>query len=111
MTETEESRARVVSFNNHWPNPVDYSWRGSLPITPDVCFGAVFDWMAKLGLEKDRVHTVVVPGVRESLVLAAYHALMGHFPNVAYSMRKDGRYVWSVSPLQEWRDDARGERR
>jgi hypothetical protein len=101
----------IISFNNHFPNPVDHYWPRNLPLTPEICAGSVFDWLLGLNLSKDEVHTIIMPGVREGLILVAYHAVMGHFPNVVYSMREDGRYVWIELKLQEWREGARSARR
>lgn len=101
----------IVSFNNHWPNHVDHNWSGPMPINPDRCLKSVFKWLKGLELSKDEIHSIVLPGVREGLVVTAYHALMGHFPTVYYSMRNNqGRYVWREQKLQTWREEMRTKR-
>jgi hypothetical protein len=102
----------IISLNNHWPHRADYSYPRTLPITPEVCLASVFDWLVSLKLPKDEVHTLVMPGVREGLVLTAYHTVMGHLPIACYSMRDraNGGYVWKTINLQDWRDDNRGRR-
>lgn len=106
----------ILSFNNHYaPEKADYNWQGTLRLDPDSCYEQVFNWMLRCKLDKDLVHTIVMPGVREGIVVSAYHALMGHFPIAIYSLRRRGhdgveRYVWVSAPLQEWRDYFRTKR-
>ena len=100
----------IISFNSHYEG-ADYTWTSSIPIDPDRAFDMAFCFLKDLGLSKSTVHTIVVPGVRESCIIAAYHALMGHFPHVLYPIRKDDKYIWVKAPLQEWRDKYRSERR
>ena len=101
----------VISFNNHWPKHADHEWPGTMHLNPERCLKEVFKWLKGLDLPKDQVHSIVMPGVREGLVLTAYHALMGHFPIVFYSNR-DGKnkYVWKEHELQGWRDQMRSRR-
>jgi len=100
----------TISFNNHYPHEVDHFWPSNLPIKPDVCFEAVFKWLKKCDLSRDEVHTVVMPGVREGIVVCAYHALMGHFPIVLYSRMERGKWVWDCFEMQTARQQKRGNR-
>lgn len=102
----------ILSFNNHYPTKADYNYGGNLPIHPKKCLKAVFHWMKSLDLPKNQVHTLVMPGVREALILVAYHTLMGHFPKTLHGMRDGGSgdYVWKETDLQDWRHKMRGRR-
>ncbi len=100
----------IISFNNHYDG-ADKDWDKPIPLDPVRAFDAAFQFLYKLKLDKSIVHTIVTPGVREGCILAAYHALMGHFPYVLYSLRDEGKWLWVRADLQDWRDKYRHERR
>ncbi len=101
----------VISFNNHYNKHVDYFFDKNLRLDPEPCFEEVFHFLANLRLDKDIVHTIIAPGVREGIVISAYHALFGHFPTILYALRRGDKYVWVTAQLQEWRDIFRKQRR
>lgn len=102
----------IISFNSHYPHKeVDHHWPANLPFEPQLCFETIFGWLANLNLDPNTTHTLVMPGVREGIVLLAYHALMGHFPNVLYSRREDDQWIWDSFPMQKVREEWRSKRR
>jgi len=88
----------IISFNNHYPDPVDHEWGGFLPMEPAKCFDLVHDWMARLRLPLNRQHSIVMPGVRGAIILSTYIKLFNHFPILLYSF-KDRYGVWTWEPI------------
>lgn len=100
----------IISFNSHYHSKTDHFFNNHLRLDPEPCFEEVFEFLSSCNLDRDSIHTIVAPGVREGVVLAAYHALFGHFPNVLYALRRGEKYVWVRADLQEWRDIFRRKR-
>lgn len=99
----------IISFNNHYSGH-DREWVGNLPIRPYVCFHAIFKFLKDLKLDKNQIHTLVMPGVRGAVVVSAYHTLLGHFPNMLFSRREGSGWVWDEIKMQELREKTRAQR-
>lgn len=100
----------LISFNNHYPDPVDHDWKGNLPIKPDICFKAVHRWLGRLDLDRNTIHTIAMPGVRGAVIIGAYHTLLGHFPHMLFSRREGDGWTWDEIRLQEVREVYRAKR-